>query len=1066
MTKQPQVGASVRARGRIPSIDLSSLVACICQAFPSNTESAVAPSGQSVLSIDPKTGRLRVNTVGFLLRLYRSTSFKENFQHSDTSGFLRDFIPPPRGSNARTGGKVYNDDLGKVAQAVDKLRSLIVKELSELGIGANGLLVGEPEKAFEALSQMTGLSMDTLKQTANIQSVGFANNDRTAKERENDVARLISAGEEVQAEDWLERLANSIGEAQSRRDEEFDEIEHEKLIATLRDDAEKINSQVTRFLNFLEDQALSRIRLAVTFAIMEALAAQLDDAKDNHKAFRQYVKKVLTLFDLFGSAASNVALSVDLTRDYGMAADFSFSDELSKALFYSALPVWAEGNTQLFETRRIDPTSKGVSVSREVSYRFRVNGNNPEIGKASFDARLDRLSKQFNLGEASSDGDSNPSPFRLRRGISEIVFLWMVMNPNLDASDLQTSAEELAGSLKTEGKARLSLLVRDLQGWSPQVAKLGSTLVDLIRNKSRNVVTRAQMAVDDLYVVVQQSIVDWDAVERSGGKVRDPLVKASHPSPEDVEWFRHIKIAKRPDEVLRPLFSIRVSTELHERVITSKPDHTQTVHTLREIPKTLLNICWQPVDAKREENGAITLHYSDSLSPEWSMGTGIDILYDPNKLASGRNHRAQKTSEETRKQYRAAAISALSALVYTVLETVIAHCSAEYGSRIPTLMLRFQRTGKEESPSAGDPLIYSATQAIESTLMRDAPIRMQGMVTSAGNRRFKNRGTHHALLSAFPIIIEEPEKPAIEKVAVIVYATRPCDDHPGIADADGYIFGAKTYLAEVTEMPFCGYRMQFDRMQSHVVDSREAFESPMLIEEEVSRLHREGYCHVVLISDHFGNRRINRSAQRHSPHTQTAFLDEIANKLPDVNVYTLRRDVFPAVRLRKRHKNESAFEAIRLDDHNAFTSQGQDGMVKQLIPTYTFATLAVVGSDATVAGRPQSGFCTYFLDSNYQVRDVEWRERVRSNLLNSHSGIRQSILSVLRGLHFVESEKAPDNGAFKPVLDPFSWIRPSHKAAAGEIEIFNSSRRRGAISLSLPALLSRVSDALHRKGNS
>jgi hypothetical protein len=125
----------------------------------------------------------------------------------------------------------------------------------------------------------------------------------------------------------------------------------------------------------------------------------------------------------------------------------------------------------------------------------------------------------------------------------------------------------------------------------------------------------------------------------------------------------------------------------------------------------------------------------------------------------------------------------------------------------------------------------------------------------------------------------------------------------------------------------------------------------------------------------------------------------------------------------------------------------------------TFATLAIVGNDD--AARPQSGFCTYFWDADYQVKNSEWRERVRSNLLGSSNGVRECLLNVLRGLHFLEAEKQPEGGVFKPVLDPFGWVQPSSNDAAGEIEVLPSSRRKGNVLLSLPALLSHVTDSLH-----
>jgi hypothetical protein len=374
-------------------------------------------------------------------------------------------------------------------------------------------------------------------------------------------------------------------------------------------------------------------------------------------------------------------------------------------------------------------------------------------------------------------------------------------------------------------------------------------------------------------------------------------------------------------------------------------------------------------------------------------------------------------------------------------------------------MIRFQQQGKTAAKDEGDHWIYAISQAVESALMRDLPVRMQGLVADGLNHHYKARGAAFALSAAFPLIVATNSLPSVNKVAAVVYSTRPCDDHPQTKDTDGFIFRAKTYLAEAVNETSVGYRLSFDRMQTHVVETRDSFKSPKLIVEEVSRLQAQGYEHIILVSSHFGNRRINRSAQRHSPHTQTAFLDEVASKFPHVSLYMLRRDVFPATRLRTRSKAESAFEAVRISDHDEFAFDQGDGVLRQLIPVYTFATLAIVGNDD--AARPQSGFCTYFWDADYQVKNSEWRERVRSNLLGSGNSVRDCLLAVLRGLHFLEAEKQPEGGVFKPVLDPFGWVQPSSSGAAGEIEVQPSSRRKGNVLLSLPALLSHVTESLH-----
>jgi hypothetical protein len=134
--------------------------------------------------------------------------------------------------------------------------------------------------------------------------------------------------------------------------------------------------------------------------------------------------------------------------------------------------------------------------------------------------------------------------------------------------------------------------------------------------------------------------------------------------------------------------------------------------------------------------------------------------------------------------------------------------------------------------------------------------------------------------------------------------------------------------------------------------------------------------------------------------------------------------------------------------------------VRDIIPVYTFATLHVIEEEK----RPQSGFCVYFLLSDQRVSDITWTERARQHLLNpeGNSPVHPCLISVLRGLHFIEAEQGVKGGQFIPVLDPFSWISPSTKEAAGEVEILHS-RRRGRVHLSYPALLTHIAQVLHRR---
>ena len=299
---------------------------------------------------------------------------------------------------------------------------------------------------------------------------------------------------------------------------------------------------------------------------------------------------------------------------------------------------------------------------------------------------------------------------------------------------------------------------------------------------------------------------------------------------------------------------------------------------------------------------------------------------------------------------------------------------------------------------------------------------------------------------------------SLDKIALVTYVTRPCDKHPQYPDADGFLFVSRTYRADLQENGH--HRVQMERMQSRLVDTKKSFREPQLVLEEIARLEKAGYQHIILLSHHFGNRHIGRAAERHSPHGTFEFFDTAARKFPNVCIYPLRRDVFPATRLHKRLASESGFEVESFRDHQDMYDAQTQGLLRSLMPIYTFATLSVVGEE----GRPQSGFCTYFFDSEQRLTQVEWAETIRQNILGVGSGktVRKSIVGFLRALHYLESEKPTNRQQALPVLDPFDWTTPAKTGAAGELAVL-SKRGRDNVELSFPALLAHVTKVLHKE---
>lgn len=1039
MTSAIRGGSSVSARDRTPSLHLAKLAELVAKAVPSGDTGIYTMPFMRLEGIT-----LHLNTRSVISRLLANPLFKPEFEPGAETGFVRDVEMPPVGTTAKLGGRLLRGSEAATADAIEKLRIAISGELDTLmgSIDFSTLALPSLHKALDILGTSVSERMPELPKTATMLPIQFASPARKAEERTRDVARVLSAIETIDGRDWLEVLLNGISK-KLRKDGQEDEFIDE-VVSAIQSQRTRPGSQVRQLLDFLDDEALSRVRLQVTLRLMESVAAQ-----SNRPGMQSYVHRVQECFDKFAGIKAE-SLPLDVSSAYGIGNNSDFGDHLRKAMFYTCLPAWAEWSVQLFETRT-EPT-RGFATVREVSYRFRVNGQNPQSGKSAFDTRLDRIHER---ALATPSPDQN-----VKKAVAELLFLYLVVPKSIDDAeilDLDTLAATIANELKSNPVKTLSILHDRLSQRSKVMDEIADELVSVLQTKSRNLVDVVNRGVDKFTVALDRGIVNWEAVEALTSAKTNILVEAEK-GPNSIVWFGHLTIS---DSSIVPgsIASYSVQTELQERSFAPSGDAEQ-IRLERDLSSAVLPVRFIPFRWTKE-----TMDWSTDIpnSAAFKAGTGVQVEYDVNTLRLSRNSDLEKARSE---QWRAAVLTAFSLVTYVALWEVVRRTTKALDRPLTMTILRLQHSGKktsrEEDAHDGNTAIYSVSQALEKALSRELPVKLQGLTTMdrtpADGYRWKKRGALHALLGSQPVKFKMPGE--VEKVALVTYVTRPCDLHPSHADADGFLFVSRTYKA-VTENGQATLR--FDQMQSRLVDTRKDFKTPQLILEEIRRLEEDGFQHIMLLSHHYGNRHIGRAAERHSPHGTLEFLDDAAKRFPGVFLYTLRRDVFPATRLHRRASHESAFEVVSFKAHQAMYDDIAPDVLRSLMPIYTFATLAVVGEES----RPQSGFCTYFFDVEQRVSDMQLSETVRQNILGIGAGygVRKSLIAVLRAIHFMESEKPSDKYNLLPVLDPFDWATPTTTAAAGEVEIM--SRRGGrSVLLSVPAVLAHVTKVLHKKTDS
>lgn len=1040
MTNAPsRGGSSVSARSVTPSLQLEKLAALLKKALP--TDSASPQAALPLLCVDgPK---VLINMRGVLYRLFQSEGFATAFAPGADSGFVRDMSMPPRGTTARVGGRLLQGTESATAKAIESLHASIAELVDDAlnGLDLTTLTKSSLDETLVVLANSINQSRPFLPDHASLMPIGFASNDRRTDERSKDIGRVFTALETVDGRDGLELLLQGIANKLRKDGMEDDEID--ETLSAIREQRNRPGSQIREFLDFLDDEALARVRLQVTMRLMEALAVQ-----STKPGFKSYVANVRQCFDMFGGI-NGAAFPLDASAVYGQANVSDLAEHLRKAMFYTCLPVWAQGSAQLFETRT-EPT-QGFATVREVSYRFRVNGNNPQTGKSAIESRLMRLREKL-LAEPGPDA-------YVRRDIAELVFLYLVIPVSMESQlpvDIRAEAEKLSAQIKANPVKALQSLYEALTARLKIVDRIADELIDLLKSKSNKVVNMANSTADRFTVSLHRNIVDWEAVDAVSQKT-DILVKAER-GDDSIAWFSHLTVT---DGAMVPgsIASYTVKTELKERSLAVIGEAT-TVKMKRDLTEPVLPVRYIPYRWLKDEGQWVP---NTPNSDHLDAGAGVEIQYDLEMLQLHLKERHRKDEAEKLKieQLRTAALAAFALLVYVALWELQKRIRAVKPG-LAISMIRLQHSGRkltrEGDANDGNTAVYAISQAVEKALAREGSVKLQGLTTREGGENllhWKRRGALQALLGGQTLQFDL--EGSLDKVALVTYVTRPCDSHPAHPDADGYLFMSRTYVAERGEK---GAVLKALRMRSRLVESRKDFRSPQPILEEVARLRADGYSHVMLLSHHYGNRHIGRAAERHAPHGTLEFLDETFKRFPEMHLYPLRRDVFPATRLRKRDASESGFEVVNFKDHQEMYDAMAQDVLRSIMPVYTFATLAVVGDESE---RPQSGFCTYFFDVEQRISNNQMRETVRQNILGvgQTAEIRKSFISVLRAIHFMESEKSALKGVLLPVLDPFDWANPDTTAASGELEIM--SRRGGrAVLLSMPALLAHVSKVLHK----
>ncbi|MEH1894722.1 MAG: hypothetical protein V7K94_05230 [Nostoc sp.] len=311
-------GANVDPRSLKPSIDLATVIELLAQAISPSSNQAnpnqLNPRGMQLFEFDEKQNkRLRISTSAVMYRLIFTRQFQEAFNPAPGGGFIQNLSMPSYGNRSRVGGCLSDGNATKLPGAIDRLMAAIDQALNTAVPSdslLSTLLLDQAEQQLQELGKKVNTSLRNMPNTANLVPIAFQAGD--TKDNKS-IATVISARERVENTDYFEQMCSAATEyLENELDNDEDDVN--SSIATLKAEKDREDSQIQRFLNFIDDEALSRVRLTISFRIMEAIAENARSSNDSdYQLLVEYVNRILILVE----SAQEEDYTVDLTAHFG-----------------------------------------------------------------------------------------------------------------------------------------------------------------------------------------------------------------------------------------------------------------------------------------------------------------------------------------------------------------------------------------------------------------------------------------------------------------------------------------------------------------------------------------------------------------------------------------------------------------------------------------------------------------------------------------------------------------------------------------------------------------------------
>ncbi|MGK7927062.1 MAG: hypothetical protein AB4290_17765 [Spirulina sp.] len=248
------------------------------------------------------------------------------------------------------GGELTTGNFEKLPNAIEALKQAIEKELDKSlpnEFVFTDLVCNDAKKELREIANRVRTSFNPSTGESHLSSLIVEQDLLDRKKQIKKVAKLISARETIEVGDYFQKMCDAIADY-TENQLGWDEEEKDEAIESLKEEYETSQSQIEQFLDFLNDEAMARVRTKISSQIMEAIAqAVTQSSASNEQLLGEYIRRISYFIELAGEQG----LDIDLTAVYGDKAEINFFNYVNKSSFFWSLAVWPEWNAQIFEEK-------------------------------------------------------------------------------------------------------------------------------------------------------------------------------------------------------------------------------------------------------------------------------------------------------------------------------------------------------------------------------------------------------------------------------------------------------------------------------------------------------------------------------------------------------------------------------------------------------------------------------------------------------------------------------------------------------------------------------------------